>query len=146
MKVKIKRLRPEAKIPYRQFSDDAGYDIAAAANLTIPAKGWALVPSGIAVELPPSMEMQVRSRSGLALKHGIFCLNAPGTVDAGYRNEVGVILANFSDSDFPVKIGDRIAQLIFQEPLHPQLEECDELAPSQRGLNGFGSTGKDSQS
>lgn len=146
MKVKIKRLKPEAKIPHRQFDDDAGYDIASAVEIKIPAKGWALVSTGIAVELPPSMEMQVRSRSGLALKHGIFCLNAPGTVDAGYRNEIGVILANFGENDFQIHIGDRIAQVIFQEPLHPILEQCEELMPSVRGLNGFGSTGKESKS
>jgi dUTP pyrophosphatase len=87
------------------------------------------------------MELQVRSRSGLALKHGVFCLNAPGTVDAGYRNEIGVILANLGDKDFPIRIGDRVAQFIFQTPKHPQILEVEELGESDRGLGGFGSTG-----
>ncbi|MCK5685842.1 dUTP diphosphatase, partial [bacterium] len=102
---------------------------------------WALVKTGLAAELPQELEIQVRSRSGLALKKGIFCLNAPGTVDAGYRNEIGVILANFSDEDFEVKSGDRVAQLIFQIPRHPELIEVEELGESDRGQGGFGSTG-----
>jgi dUTP pyrophosphatase len=140
--VKIKRLSPHANIPSRQHSYDAGYDVTSIEDLTIPAGKWILVKTGIAVELPEEMEIQVRSRSGLALKHGIFCLNAPGTVDAGYRNEIGVILANFSDKDFLIHRGDRVAQLIFQTPKHPELIEVDDLNDSDRGLGGFGSTGR----
>ncbi len=86
------------------------------------------------------MEIQIRSRSGLALKNGIFCLNAPGTIDAGYRNEIGVILANLNDKNFEINIGDRVAQLIFQTPKHPNIIEVKELEKSDRGLGGFGST------
>ncbi|WP_400167290.1 dUTP diphosphatase [Fidelibacter multiformis] len=142
MTVKIKRLSPHASLPSRQHSYDAGYDVTAVEETVIPAGKWTLVKTGIAVELPGEMELQVRSRSGLALKHGIFCLNAPGTVDAGYRNEIGVILANFSQEDFLIHRGDRIAQLIFQTPKHPELVEVDDLSDSDRGLGGFGSTGR----
>lgn len=142
MEVKIKKVRPGGQMPSQQHPFDAGYDVTAAEDIIIPAGKWALVPTGIAVELPDELEIQVRSRSGLALKHGIFCLNAPGTVDAGYRNEIGVILANFSDTDFPVNTGDRVAQFIFQTPKHPVLTETDSLNESTRGLGGFGSTGK----
>ena len=141
MKVKIKKLNPNAIIPHQLHKNDAGYDIRSIEDITIPAGKWKLVKTGVAVELPPEMEIQVRSRSGLALKKGIFCLNAPGTIDAGYRNEIGVILANFSDDDFKINIGDRIAQLIFQTPKHPEIIEVKELDDSDRGLGGFGSTG-----
>ncbi|MDD3807755.1 MAG: dUTP diphosphatase [Candidatus Marinimicrobia bacterium] len=141
MKVKIKRLSPLATLPSRQHSYDAGYDVTSVEEITIPAGKWALVKTGIAVELPEDMEIQIRSRSGLALRHGIFCLNAPGTVDAGYRTEIGVILANFSQEDFFIHQGDRIAQLIFQTPKHPDLIEVNDLSDSERGLGGFGSTG-----
>lgn len=142
MAVKIKRLSPHASLPSRQHSYDAGYDVTAVEETVIPAGKWTLVKTGIAVELPGEMEIQVRSRSGLALKYGIFCLNAPGTVDAGYRNEIGVILANFSQEDFQIHRGDRIAQLIFQIPKHPELVEVDDLSDSDRGPGGFGSTGR----
>jgi len=141
MKVKFKRLSANAIIPSQQHSYDAGYDVTAVEEIIVPAGKWALVKTGLAVELPEEMELQVRSRSGLALKHGVFCLNAPGTVDAGYRNEIGVILANLGDKDFPIRIGDRVAQFIFQTPKHPQILEVEELGESDRGLGGFGSTG-----
>ena len=141
MKVKFKRLSPLAIIPYQQHAYDAGYDVTSVEEKIIPAGKWALVKTGLAVELPEEMELQVRSRSGLALKKGVFCLNAPGTVDAGYRNEIGVILANLGDEDFPVQVGDRVAQFIFQTPKHPEIIEVEELNESDRGLGGFGSTG-----
>ena len=141
MIVKFKRLSPNVIIPSQQHSYDAGYDVTAVEETIVPAGKWALVKTGLAVELPEEMELQVRSRSGLALKNGIFCLNAPGTVDAGYRNEIGVILANLGDEDFSISIGDRVAQFIFQTPKHPQILEVEELGVSDRGLGGFGSTG-----
>ncbi|MEA3499649.1 MAG: dUTP diphosphatase [Candidatus Marinimicrobia bacterium] len=141
MRVKIKKLNPKAIIPHQLHKNDAGYDIRAVENIIIPAGKWKLVKTGIAVELPSGMEIQVRSRSGLALKNGIFCLNAPGTIDAGYRNEIGIILANLSDKDFEINIEDRVAQLIFQTPKHPKIIEVKELEKSDRGLGGFGSTG-----
>lgn len=141
MKVKFKRLSPHAIIPSQQHAYDAGYDVTSVEDKIIPAGKWALIKTGLAVELPVEMELQVRSRSGLAFKKGVFCLNAPGTVDAGYRNEIGVILANFGEEDFQINVGDRIAQFIFQTPKHPDISEVEELGESDRGLGGFGSTG-----
>lgn len=141
MQVKFKRLSPKAVIPFQQHAYDAGYDVTSVEDTVIPAGKWKLVKTGLSVELPAEMELQVRSRSGLALKTGVFCLNAPGTVDAGYRNEIGVILANFSDEDFRIQCGDRIAQFVFQTPKHPEITEVEELSESDRGLGGFGSTG-----
>ena len=141
MKVKFKRLSPDAIIPSQQHTYDAGYDVTSVENKLIPAGKWTLIKTGLAVELPQEMELQVRSRSGLAFKKGVFCLNAPGTVDAGYRNEIGVILANFGEEDFQVNVGDRVAQFIFQTPKHPEIAEVEELGESDRGLGGFGSTG-----
>ncbi len=141
MKVKFKLLSPLAKLPARQHAHDAGYDVVSVEEKVIPAGKWALVRTGLAVELPETMELQVRSRSGLALKEGVFCLNAPGTVDAGYRNEIGVILANLGSSDFIIHPGDRIAQFVFQTPKHPEILELEELNASERGMGGFGSTG-----
>lgn len=145
MTVKFKRLSDTAQVPQQQHSHDAGYDVTAAEATLIPAGKWALVKTGLAVQLPDDMELQVRSRSGLALKKGVFCLNAPGTVDAGYRNEIGVILANLGEEDFPVNIGDRVAQFIFQYPKHPAICEVSDLDDSDRGLGGFGSTGLNSK-
>ncbi len=141
MKVKFKRLSPLARLPFQQHAWDAGYDVSAVEEVVIPAGKWKIVKTGLAVELPEAMELQVRSRSGLALKHGVFCLNAPGTVDSGYRNEIGVILANLGEEDFTVRPGDRVAQFIFQTPKHPDMSEVEELNGSDRGMGGFGSTG-----
>jgi len=141
MQVKFKKLSKYASIPYQQHKHDAGYDVTAAEAAVVPAGKWTLVKTGLAVQLPDDMELQVRSRSGLALKKGVFCLNAPGTVDAGYRNEIGVILANLGNEDFHIEIGDRVAQFIFQHPKHPGISEVSDINESDRGLGGFGSTG-----
>jgi len=100
-----------------------------------------LIPTGIAVALPCDYEGQVRPRSGLALKHGVTVLNAPGTVDADYRGEISVILVNLGTDPFVVKDGDRIAQLVVQEVHRVELEEAEELPQSDRGSGGFGHTG-----
>jgi dUTP pyrophosphatase len=93
------------------------------------------------VHLPPLVEAQVRPRSGLALKHGVTVLNAPGTIDSGYRGEIGVILANFGDADFKVGKGDRIAQLVIAQVTQPSVVETDSVDETDRGSGGFGSTG-----
>jgi dUTP pyrophosphatase len=100
-----------------------------------------LVPTGIVLEIPPGWEGQVRPRSGLALKHGIGILNAPGTIDSDYRGEVGVILVNLGEAPFPLKRGDRIAQLVFSRVEPVEWEEVEALGESTRGGGGFGSTG-----
>ena len=102
---------------------------------------WKLIPTGIAVAIPDGSEGQVRPRSGLALKHGIGMLNAPGTIDADYRGEIGVILFNFSDALFTVRRGGRIAQLIFAPVLKAEFRAAETLTETARGAGGFGHTG-----
>ena len=141
MTLRFKRLRPDAVLPAYAHASDAGMDLRSVADVMIPRGGRALVPTGLAVLLPPAYEAQVRPRSGLALKHGVTVLNAPGTVDSGYRGEIGVILANFGEADFAVKAGDKVAQLVIAPVTQPQVEEADVLDETDRGVCGFGSTG-----
>jgi dUTP pyrophosphatase len=101
-----------------------------------------LVPTGIAIALPEGYEAQVRPRSGLALKHGVTLLNTPGTVDADYRGEIGCIMINLGNEPFVIKDGDRIAQLVFHQVAHAELQEVAELPESTRGEGGFGHTGQ----
>ncbi|NYZ12953.1 dUTP diphosphatase [Azospirillum sp. RWY-5-1] len=121
----------------------AGLDLVAAvaADLALPPGGRALVPTGIAIALPPGFEAQVRPRSGLALKHGVTVLNSPGTIDADYRGEVGVILINHGDRPLTITRGDRIAQLVVARFARVEWEETAALPESGRGAGGFGSTG-----
>ena len=118
----------------------AGRDLRAAESVDIAPGGYALVRTGLRVELPPGYEAQIRSRSGLALKHGVFVLNAPGTIDSDYRGEVGVILANLGPAAFRVEARDRIAQMVVQSVKQAVWEVAD-LSASERGEGGFGSTG-----
>ena len=122
----------------------AGMDLIAAVNpeVIIPPGEWKLVPTGISIALPEGYEAQVRPRSGLALKQGVSILNTPGTVDADYRGEVGVILMNHSKENLIIKRGDRIAQMIINQIEHAAIEEVDELPDTVRGTGGFGHTGK----
>jgi dUTP pyrophosphatase len=103
---------------------------------------WRLIPTGIAISLPEGYEAEVRPRSGLALKHGVTLLNAPGTVDADYRGEIGCIIINLGAEPFVVRDGDRIAQLVIHEVCRAELEEVDALPSSERGEGGFGHTGR----
>jgi dUTP pyrophosphatase len=130
-------------VPYYQTEHAAGVDLYAAVDgpVTIEAGRWKLVPTGVAVAIPEGYEGQVRPRSGLALKHGIGMLNAPGTIDADYRGEIGVILFNFSDALFRIQRGDRIAQLVFARVEKAQFVKVDALATTARGAGGFGHTG-----
>ena len=141
MKVLFKRLRPDAELPAYARPGDAGMDLRSVENAVVPRGGRALVRTGLAMQLPFGYEAQVRPRSGLALKHGVTVLNTPGTIDSGYRGEVGVILANFGDSDFPVAKGDRIAQLVIAPVTQAEVEETDVIDETDRGAGGFGSTG-----
>ena len=121
----------------------AGMDLCAACNgtVTIAAGARALIPTGLVLELPPGHEGQVRPRSGLALRHGVTCLNTPGTIDADYRGEIKVLLVNLGDEPFAVTRGMRIAQLIVAPVVRARIEERSEPTPSMRGDGGFGSTG-----
>ncbi|MBR4354091.1 MAG: dUTP diphosphatase [Kiritimatiellae bacterium] len=142
MTLKFKKINPDAIIPAYAHPSDAGMDIRSVEDLTIPAGKRALVHTGLVMALPPRYEAQVRPRSGLALKHGITVLNTPGTIDAGYRGEVGVILANFGDEDFKVSKGDKIAQVVIAPVTQPdEIVEIEEIDETDRGAGGFGSTG-----
>jgi len=141
MTLRFKKIHPDATLPSYAHASDAGMDVRSVEDVTVPAKGRVLVHTGLVMMLPPMYEAQVRPRSGLALKHGITVLNTPGTIDAGYRGEVGVILANFGDADFEVKKGDKIAQIVVAPVLQAVIEEADEIDETDRGAGGFGSTG-----
>jgi len=130
--------------PYYQHPNDAGMDLCAYlthGNVTIPPFQRVLIPTGVYLGIPNGFELQVRSRSGLALKKGIIVLNAPGTVDSGYIGEVGVILANISNESYVVENGDRIAQMVFSQYTKANLERVETLEETDRGAGGFGSTG-----
>lgn len=131
-------------LPAYATASSAGMDLYAAIDtpLTLGPLCRALVPTGIHIALEPGYEAQVRPRSGLAAKHGITVLNAPGTVDADYRGEVKVILVNLSDKDFTVNPGERIAQMVVARYERVEWEECSELDSTERGEGGFGSTGR----
>lgn len=130
-------------LPAHATAHSAGVDLVAAVSgdLVLEPGGRALVPTGLAIELPEGFEAQVRPRSGLALKHGVTVLNAPGTIDADYRGEVGVILINLGDQPFTVRRGERIAQMVVAPVAFIAWLESDTLNPSERGQGGFGSTG-----
>jgi len=141
MTLRFKRIHPDAVLPAYAHPSDAGMDVRSIADLVIPAGDRALVPTGLVAIIPPMYEIQVRPRSGLALKHGVTVLNTPGTIDSGYRGEIGVILANFGDKDFSVSKGDKVAQLVFAPVVQPEVEETDTIDETDRGAGGFGSTG-----
>jgi dUTP pyrophosphatase len=126
----------------------AGLDLVAAlsAEVVLPPRSRALVPTGIAIALPPDFEAQVRPRSGLALKAGVTVLNSPGTIDADYRGEIGVILVNLGDDPYTVRRGDRIAQLVIAPLARAAWAVTDRLPPSERAGGGFGSTGLSNES
>jgi len=141
MMLKVKRLSPAATLPAYAHPGDAGLDLCAAEAADIAPGEYRRVRTGIAIELPPGTEGQVRPRSGLALKQGITLLNAPGTIDEGYRGEVGVILVNHGRAPFRVEPGMRIAQLVVQPVLRVTVAEAEDLSDTRRGTGGFGSTG-----
>ncbi len=141
MTVGFKRIHPDAVLPAYAHQGDAGMDIRSVADLVVPAGARALVPTGLVMVLPEGYEGQVRPRSGLALKHGVTVLNTPGTIDAGYRGEVGVILFNSGTADFKVAKGDRIAQLVVAPVTTAGIAEVESVDETDRGAGGFGSTG-----
>ena len=141
MKLMIKRLSQTAVLPAYAHPGDAGLDLFADVEASLEPGESKLVGTGISIELPPNTEAQVRPRSGLALKHGISVLNTPGTIDHGYRGEVGVILINHGRSRFDVHPGMKIAQMVIAACLRVTVEEAGELSGTSRGQGGFGSTG-----
>jgi dUTP diphosphatase len=144
MNIRVRRLDPDVSLPTRQHPGDAGYDLTArtAAELD-PGGGRALVPTGIAIAIPEGYAGFVQPRSGLALRHGVTCLNTPGLIDAGYRDEISVLLVNLDPNQaFAVQRGDRIAQLVIQRVQDVEWREVDVLDDSARGTGGWGSTGR----
>ncbi len=143
MKVKVIN-RSRHDLPRYETPLSAGMDVRANLDEPVVLKplARALIPTGLFVELPAGYEMQVRPRSGLAAKYGLTVLNAPGTIDADYRGEVKVILANLSDQEFTVQDGERIAQLVVAQHSQVEWEPTSELSDTSRGAGGFGSTGK----
>ena len=144
MRIRIMRLPNAGGLPLPAYASDgaAGMDVVAAESLTLRPGQRAAVATGMALAIPIGWEVQVRPRSGLALKNGITCLNSPGTIDSDYRGEVKVILANLSDEYFEVKRGERIAQLVPAQVQRAILIEVDSLDATARGAGGFGSTGR----
>lgn len=142
--VAVRRLDPDLPLPAYAHAGDAGIDLIARCEVTLAAGGGrALVPTGVAVAIPPGYAGFVQPRSGLALKHGVTCLNTPGLVDSGYRGELKVLLVNTDPArSFTVERGQRIAQLVVQAVEHVRLVETEDLEPSDRGEAGFGSTGR----
>lgn len=139
--IKIKKLNDQAKIPTYANEGDAGADLYSVEDVTILPGEIALVSTGISLALPINFVALVHPRSGLAAKHGVTVLNAPGTIDSGYRGEVKVILINHGSNPFKVHVGERIAQIVFQEFRTAQFEEVRNLDESVRGEGGFGSSG-----
>ena len=141
MQVRVKRLTPEARLPKYAHRGDAGLDLYAAGDLVIPPTEARVVSTGIALELPAGTEAEVRPRSGLAREWSVTVLNSPGTIDEGYRGEVGVVLINHGRRTFLVKRGMRVGQLVVQRRLQVEIVEVDHLAETERGEHGFGSSG-----
>lgn len=141
LEVKLQRISEDAIVPDRAYSDAAGFDLYSIEQAILPPGGRRLIRTGWNIQLPPGTEGQVRPRSGLALKHGITVLNSPGTIDADYRGEIGVVLINHGSEPFQVEKGSKIAQLVFATVAPACVEVVDELEDSQRGARGYGSTG-----
>ncbi len=144
LEIPLKRLDPDLSMPAYATEGDAGADLVAAEAVTLaPGGGRALVATGAAIAIPAGYAGFVQPRSGLALKHGVTCLNSPGLIDSGYRGELKVILVNTDPvTPFEIARGDRIAQLVIQRVEQARFVEVDELDDSARGEGGFGSTGK----
>ena len=145
IKLPFKRIRGTEDLPQPSYmtSGSAGMDISAAVeeDITVKPGNRALIPTGLTVAVPPGYELQVRPRSGLAVKQGIGILNSPGTIDSDYRGEIKVILINLGDNSITIKRGDRIAQMVLCPVPRAVPEEVDELPPTERNDGGFGHTG-----
>lgn len=141
MTLAIRRIDPAAQLPTYAHPGDAGMDVRSIETVTLRPGDRALVRTGLVFQLPPDAEAQVRPRSGLALKHGVTVLNAPGTIDAGYRGEVGVLLVNLGAEPFTVEKGMKVAQVVVASVARAEIVEVAETDVTERGADGFGSTG-----
>ncbi len=138
--VKVKKIG-DVETPKYAHQGDAAFDVCANEGCILAPGERRLIGTGLCFEIPQGYELQIRPRSGLAIKHGISIVNSPGTLDSGYRGELGVILINHGHGNFEVKKGDRIAQVVLNKVEIAEFEEADELGESERGVGGFGSTG-----
>ena len=141
MKIKIQKINNDAVIPHYVHRGDAGMDLYSVEEVILAAGERKLIGTGLKFEIPMGFELQVRPKSGLAANFGVTVLNAPGTVDSGYRGEVKVILYNSSKNDYQVKRGEKIAQAVIAKYEEAEIEEATELGETSRGDGGFGSTG-----
>ena len=141
MKLLVEKTNEKAIIPFQAHQGDAGMDLFSVEETTLKPMERKLIHTGIKIQLPKDTEAQIRPRSGLALKHGITVLNTPGTIDEGYRGEIGIILINLGSEEFKVEEGMKIAQMVIKPTLTLKVEEVVELTETTRGENGFGSTG-----
>ncbi len=144
IEIRLKRLPHGAGLPLPAYAtaQAAGMDVVAAEALTLAPGARHAVATGFAIAIPDDHEVQVRPRSGLALKHGVTCLNTPGTIDADFRGEMKIVLVNLGAEPFEIARGDRIAQLVPAPVLRARLTETDDLGDTERGRDGFGSTGR----
>jgi len=143
LRIAVRRIHPAAELPAYSHGpgEDAGMDLRAVEEVRLGPGEWRDIGTGLVVEIPPGYEGQVRPRSGLALRHGVTMLNSPGTIDPGYRGEIRVIVINHGETDFQIRPGDRIAQLIVSGYAAVEWQVEESLAGSARGAGGFGSTG-----
>lgn len=141
IKIKILRENNDARLPEYAHPGDAGMDLFSIEESVIPPGEIKLIKTGIKIELPPNTEAQIRPRSGLALKNGITVLNTPGTIDEGYRGEIGIILINHSKIDFKVEKHMKIAQMVIKPTYRAEIIEVEAVSSSERSEGGFGSTG-----
>ena len=142
MQIKVKRLSEKVKLPKYQTAGSVGFDLEAQSNIEIEVGKTALIPTGLSFELQDNYEIQVRPRSGLALKHSITVLNSPGTIDSDYRGELKVILINHGVEPFKISIGDRIAQAVINKVEIAIFQDVKTISDTNRDSKGFGSTGK----
>lgn len=141
MKLLIEKINEKATIPFYAHKGDAGMDLFSVEHTVINPMERKLIHTGIKIQLPENTEAQIRPRSGLALKNGITVLNTPGTIDEGYRGEIGIILINLSNEAFVVEEKMKIAQMVIKPVITPEIEAVNELNETTRGEGGFGSTG-----
>lgn len=139
--VKIKKLHPDAIVPQYAHEGDSGADLFSTIDYTLQPMERKAIPTGLSAEIPKGFELQVRPKSGLALKNGITVLNTPGTIDYGYRGEIHAILINLGSEPYPIKAGQKIAQLVAAPVAYAKFEVVEELSETSRGEGGFGSTG-----
>ena len=141
--MKIKRLHPDAQLPQYTHgpNEDAGMDLRSVSDVVLEPGTPQLVPTGLAIELPPGFEAQIRPRSGLSLKHAITVPNSPATIDPGYRGEIQVILLNLGREPYTIPRGDRIAQMVIAPVVQAVWREAESLDETARGAGGYGSTG-----